>query len=126
MTDDGFRRQEDWERVLGDFREAVTTGREPEDVQAERHARERLAVQRATQRTTDCGFWDGDVYIFTPPMKVTFHDGATLIVHSVDTAGMAPDDTMTRYDLIHALLNAVHIEPVPADTIAEQEAKEDQ
>jgi hypothetical protein len=31
----------DWERVLDDIREAVATGREPEDVQAERHARER-------------------------------------------------------------------------------------
>jgi len=43
---------EDWERVLGDFREAAATGREPEDVQAERHARDRAAVDRATRRTS--------------------------------------------------------------------------
>ncbi len=39
-----------WERVLGDFREAEATGREPEDVQAERHARERRAVERSLRK----------------------------------------------------------------------------
>lgn len=38
---------QDWGRVLGDFREAAATGREPEDVQAERHARECQAVERS-------------------------------------------------------------------------------
>jgi hypothetical protein len=31
----------DWRRVQVDVEEALRTGREPEDVQAERHARER-------------------------------------------------------------------------------------
>jgi hypothetical protein len=47
----------DWERVLEDIREALAAGREPEEVQAERHAREREAVaaavvaNRRTRRT---------------------------------------------------------------------------
>lgn len=41
----------DWQRVLRDFAEAFATDREPEDVQAERRAREREAApNRATRR----------------------------------------------------------------------------
>lgn len=32
----------DWEKVLGDISEGLAAGRQPEDVQAERHARERV------------------------------------------------------------------------------------
>jgi len=35
----------DAEKVLADVREATATGREPEDVQRERHARERYQLE---------------------------------------------------------------------------------
>jgi siroheme synthase (precorrin-2 oxidase/ferrochelatase) len=40
----------DIEKVLADVREAIATGREPEDVQAERHARERYRLERELAR----------------------------------------------------------------------------
>ncbi|GIM89695.1 hypothetical protein [Paractinoplanes toevensis] len=48
--DDQDALAEDWRRVLKDVAEALATGREPEDVQAERHAQEREAPNRATRR----------------------------------------------------------------------------
>lgn len=38
------RLEADWRAVGGDFVEAARTGRQPEQVQAERHAREHAAI----------------------------------------------------------------------------------
>lgn len=46
MNQDDRQLAGDWARVLRDVVKARVTGREPEDVQAERHARERKAAQK--------------------------------------------------------------------------------
>lgn len=47
----------DWDRVLSDISEAAASGREPEDVQAERHARERRVTECRCVRSRWFWFW---------------------------------------------------------------------
>lgn len=50
LAADEAQLRRDYDKVLGDVAEAIATGREPEDVQRERHERERQAARRP--------FWD--------------------------------------------------------------------
>lgn len=63
----------DWELVLGDVREALAAGREPEEVQAERHARERAAVE-AKVRWWEYVAYFGNPRVFLPRLAGTEWD----------------------------------------------------
>lgn len=52
----------DWYRTLDDIVRALATGREPEDVQAERHAREWAAIERRAR----VRWWEYVAYYANP------------------------------------------------------------
>lgn len=63
-----------WEKILADIREAIATGREPEDVQAERHERERREAEEGRLRLRDYVTYYGNPRVFLPLLTGTEWD----------------------------------------------------
>lgn len=56
----------------------------------------------------DHGYWDGDVYHFTPPLEFAGKDDLPHTVRSIDLTQLALGEGISRDDVVHAMLNPVH------------------
>lgn len=63
----------------------------------------------------DAGRWDGDRFVFDPPLVRLDDDGQPCTIQELDCARMSLPDGITRDDVVHALLNPVDADSAPGD-----------
>lgn len=78
---------------------------------------------------TPQGRWDGDVWIFDPPITVTEDDGQVHQVSAINFADMTLPDDISRDDVVHAIANsmfATSLTPEEAEELLARERNHDQ
>lgn len=55
----------------------------------------------------DAGHWEGDVYVFTPPIVQVDETGRKLVMQRADFSLAVLPEGVTRDDVVHALLNPI-------------------
>lgn len=62
------------------------------------------------------GHWDGDEFVFHEPVEMYVdRDEQPKRMRRLNFAGMTLTDGITREDVVHAMLNALHVEPLPPE-----------
>ncbi len=60
----------------------------------------------------DCGHWDGDRFVFDPPLTLFDADGGVHVMQQLDFTHMVLQGGLSRDDILHAMVNAVHVETI--------------
>ena len=58
----------------------------------------------------DHGHWEGDRFVFTPPLKFVDELGRDQVMRTIDCSCLQLGEGVTRDDVVHAMLNSIIVD----------------